>query len=292
MRRIMVAALVLVLLPSVVVSANSSPIALPAVWAHRGGADLAPENTLGAFNNAAALFTSRGLPVLLEMDTQLTADGELVIIHDDSLDRTTDCTGKVISKTYAEIADCNAAAHFPIWPSLEQIPTARQVFDKAVKAGWHIMIEIKDIPGEANFDAAGTAVATKLVALVNELGFPHRDLIVQSFWPPALDAVRSLDKTITTQLLTTSQLPGAPPGVGFTLTENAAFAAIRGYEISAPDFEALDMSAAAVALAHDGLGRQVITWTVDNYADFVRMGSYGVDGVITNDPATLTPPVL
>jgi glycerophosphoryl diester phosphodiesterase len=270
--------------------AHASPIALPAVWAHRGGADLAPENTMAAFNNAAAIFAARGLPVLLEMDTQLTADGTLVIIHDDSLDRTTDCTGKVIQSSDAYIANCNAADDWPGHP-VERVPTTREVLEKAMAGEWRVMIEIKDIPGEANFDALGTAAATKLVGLVTDLGFPHDSLIVQSFWPPALDAVRSLDPKIPTQLLTTSQLPGAPPGAGFTLIENAVFSALRGYEISAPDYKAIDMTAAGVAVAH-ALGRDVITWTVDSRGDFMTLAGYGVDGVITNDPYTLTQPVL
>jgi glycerophosphoryl diester phosphodiesterase len=283
MRRIIV---VVALMLTSLARSHASPDMPPAVWAHRGGADLAPENTLAAFNNAATLFASRGLPVLLEMDTQLTGDGTLVIIHDDSLNRTTNCAGKVIEKSDAYIAGCNAAYTWPGHP-FERVPTAREVVEAAKAGGWHLMIEIKDIPGEANFDAPGTAVATKLVALVNELGFPHSDLIVQSFWPPALDAVRLLDTTITTLLLTTSQLPGAPPGVGFTLIENAAFAKARGYEISAPDFEALDISAEGVAAAHM-LGRQVVTWTVDSAAEYTTLASFGVDGVITNDPDTLT----
>lgn len=149
------------------------------MWAHRGGAALAPENTIGAFKNAAAIFASRGLPVNLELDVHLSSD---------------------------------------------RIPMVR---------------------------LAG----------------------------------------IRTMLLTVSTLPGAPEGAGFTLTENAAYATARGYEVSAPDDQAADMSAEGVAVAH-ALGREVITWTVDSLAAFMTLAAYGVDGVITNDPDALTSPVL
>jgi glycerophosphoryl diester phosphodiesterase len=76
------------------------------VYAHRGGAGLAPENTLGAFRQTAARFGERG--VWLELDTQLTADGELVVMHDDTVDRTTDCSGEVNAFTLAALAPCDA----------------------------------------------------------------------------------------------------------------------------------------------------------------------------------------
>ena len=225
----------------------------PVIYAHRGGATHAPENTVAAFRRTHALFGDRG--VWLELDTQATADGQLVVIHDDSLDRTTDCVGDVITKTLAEIAPCNAAAHFPGgWPSPVAVPTLREVFVEGRDAGWRLMVEIKDIPLEANFDAGGTKVADALVALVAETGFPTDRLLVQSFWPLALDRVERRAPAIGTVLLTTSQLPGAPAGVGFTVVANAAFAKARGYEVSSPDIGSVDFSAATVRIAHT-LGR-------------------------------------
>ena len=256
--------------------------AAPVVYAHRGGAARAPENTMAAFRRTHALFSARG--VWLELDTQATADGQLVVIHDDSLDRTTDCTGTVIQKTLAEIAPCNAAADYPGgWPDVVPVPTLREVLIEGRAAGWRLMVEIKDIPGEANFDVTGLKVASSLVALVQETGFPSDRLLVQSFWPLALDRVEQLAPRVGTVLLTTSRLPGAPAGVGFTATVNAAFAAIRGYEISAPDVASIDFSALAVTVAHT-LGRRVVPWTIDDPRMMQTAAGYGVDGIITNDP--------
>lgn len=256
--------------------------------AHRGGAAAAPENTLVAFENAAAVFASslrHGREGWIEMDTQATADGVLVVIHDDSLDRTTDCSGDVAAMTYDEIDGCNAAR---LWPSFgfRPIPTLRSVLERGKAAGWRLCVEIKNIPTEANFDPAGRRLATLLVALVAETGFPRESLIVQSFWPPALDAVEMLDPEIDTMLLTTSTLPGAPRGVGFTLTEGAVYATARGYEYSAPDHQAADVTAEGIARAHT-LGRRVVTWTVNDAARIAALFDAGIDGVMSDDPALL-----
>ncbi|HEX9695169.1 MAG TPA: glycerophosphodiester phosphodiesterase family protein [Actinomycetota bacterium] len=259
------------------VPAAASPVT---VYAHRGGASIAPENTMAAFENAAALFAGAGVDGWLEMDTQATADGALVLIHDDTLDRTTTCAGPVIDWTYSA-TECDAAKRWRPSFGFEPVPLLADVLARGMQASpaWGVMIEIKDIPGETNFDPAGTLVADALVALIGSSGYPKDRIIVQSFWPPALDRVELLDPALDTMLLTTSDL-------GFLLTENAVYATARGYEISAPDFEAADFTAEGVAAAHL-LGRRVITWTVDSAADAARMIALGVDGVITNDPRIL-----
>ncbi|MGH2830984.1 MAG: glycerophosphodiester phosphodiesterase [Actinomycetota bacterium] len=254
------------------------------VAAHRGGAAIAPENTLAAFQNAAGLFGAHPATFgWIEMDARLSADGAGVIVHDDTLDRTTDCTGRVADATAAELALCNAAQAWPSW-GFQKVPTMRDVFEEARVApnAWRIMLEIKDIPIDANFDATGR-LALEVVGLVGETAFPHQNLIVQSFWPPFLDLVEVLDPQIRTMLLTTSTLPGAPEGIGFTLTQNIAYSTTHGYEICAPDHMTPDLDEETVALAHS-LNRSVITWTVNSTADRDRVLAAGVDGIITDDP--------
>ena len=246
----------------------------PTVYAHRGGAEIAPENTLGAFRQAHKLFGKQG--VWLEMDTQLTSDGVLVVLHDDTLDRTTNCTGRVIEKTAAEVTACDATKIFPQWGNPEPVPTLEQVLREAKKKRWRLSVEIKNIPGESNFDPAGMTVADALVDLVDRVGFLEKRLIVQSFFPTSLDRVEQRAPDIRTALLTTSEF-------GFLVTENAAYSAARGYEVSSPNFEAPDMSAESVALAH-ALGVDVVTWTVDDPADIQRIAAYGVDGIISDRP--------
>lgn len=254
----------------------------PAVYAHRGGAGYAPENTMGAFRLTWSRYAERG--VWLELDTQLTADGVPVVIHDDSLDRTTDCTGDVISKTLAELAQCNAAAKFEgDWPDFEPIPTLEQVLTEGKVAGWRLLVEIKNIPTEANFEPTGRIGTDEVLVAVYQTEFPMDRIAIQSFWPPVLERVEFLTPSIATALLTASTLPGAPENVGFYLTENAAFATARNYEISAPDFGAPDFSAETVAAAH-AMGRKVIPYTINDSAGMAAARSYGVDGIITDRP--------
>src|SRR5687767_4173493 len=75
-------------------SANAGPT--PLLIAHRGGADLWPENTMTAFRNAHAMFSDAGVEGWLELDTQFTSDQVLVVMHDATLDRTTNCAGALV----------------------------------------------------------------------------------------------------------------------------------------------------------------------------------------------------
>jgi glycerophosphoryl diester phosphodiesterase len=255
------------------------PTTSPAtVYAHRGGAALAPENTLGAFRQTHADFGADG--VWLEMDTQLTADNQLVVMHDDSVDRTTDCTGTVISHSLASLAGCDASEIFPGWGAFEPIPTMQQVLVEGRDAGWRLMVEIKDIPGEANFDALGRKTADVLIPLINATGFPRDRVMIQSFWPLVLDRVKQLAPDIATVFLTSS-LPGANVDIPATL--NVAYSTLRGYTVVSPAFDTIDLTADVVTLAHT-LGRRVVVWTPDTPADITKSLALGVDGVISNRP--------
>lgn len=265
-----------VLPPSIVVSA------------HRGGSAYAPENTLTAFRNAVRLGVDQ-----LETDTQLTSDGKLVLIHDSTLDRTTSCTGNVQDKTLAQVRGCDAgfwwtpgqgvtvddpALPHPLRGRGIQVPEAHEIFGLVTSLGpadrTTISIEIKDIPGEANFDATGTRTAAQLVPLIQGSGLKART-IVQSFYPPALTVVKRMDPTLRTQLLT----------VG-AATPYLAQAVADGDDIVAPDSTQPDVTTTFVTAAHTA-GRQVIPYTPDTAAELTRVGRLGVDGEITNFPACL-----
>lgn len=263
----------------------------PFVSAHRGGAAYAPENTLVAFDNAVRLGVDE-----LEADVQLTGDGRLVVVHDDTLDRTTDCSGTIAALPLADVRACDAAWWFspgqattspddgvphPLRGTGVRIPTGEELLDLVAgldAGGPTLSIEIKDVPGEANFDPTGTQVAEVLVPAIVERGITDR-VVVQSFWPPALDAVERLAPDLATQLLTTSQ-------VGVLAAENVALATTRGYEVSAPNHDAPDLTADLVATAQ-GAGVRVVPWTPDRPDDLAATVSLGVDGIITNVPACL-----
>jgi glycerophosphoryl diester phosphodiesterase len=274
--------------PGVCVARTPLP---PLVSAHRGGAAYAPENTLLAFQNAARIGVDE-----LEMDTQLTSDGELVVLHDDTLDRTTNCSGAANAKTLAEIKACDAAYWFspgqpttspgedldhPLRGTGVTVPTLRDVLD------WHatldcnpprLSIEIKNIPGETNFDPQGARIAQALVPLLAEYGLQHK-VVVQSFWPLTLDAVKQIDPGITTQFLTTTS-------TGQTALANLTYTIAQGHDISAPNFDAPDFTSQFVTIAH-AAGKQVIPYTADDASDQLQVIGLGVDGIITNFPGCL-----
>jgi glycerophosphoryl diester phosphodiesterase len=259
------------------------------VSAHRGGAAYAPENTMAAFRNAVRLGVDQ-----LEADAQLTADGVLVLIHDDTLDRTTDCSGAVNASTWAEVAACDAAYWFspgqpttvpatgvphPLRGAGVRVPKAEELLAYLRALGPRapeLSIEIKDIPGESNFDPAGEQVAAVLVPLIQQHGL-QASTIVQSFWPAAVDAVKRMDPSIRTQFLTTSS-------TGQTAYQGLTWAAARGHDVVAPNFDAPDFDAAYVEAAH-AAGKAVIPWTVDEAADLEAVARTGVDAIISNFPA-------
>jgi glycerophosphoryl diester phosphodiesterase len=204
-------------------------------------------------------------------------------MHDDTVDRTTTCSGEVHAFTLAALAPCDASESFPGWPSFERIPALRDVLVEGRAAGWRLMVEIKNIPLEANFDPLGTKVADALLALVAETGFPAEDLIVQSFWPLSLDRIEAGRPALRTALLTSSALPGLPPGTGIPATANMAYSTLFGYEIAAPDLKTLDLQPQIVEVGH-ALGREVVTWTPNTPGEIDQAIALGVDGIISDRP--------
>jgi glycerophosphoryl diester phosphodiesterase len=139
------------------------------VIAHRGASAYAPENTIAAFRLAAEMKAD-----FFELDCTLSSDGVMIVIHDDTLDRTTGLKGKVIRTTAAEIAETEAGAWYDAKFKGEPVPTLAQTLDFA-KGTIGVYIEIKDSdPGDG--DLLGT-----LMALGKEKGglLPaHRDAVL------------------------------------------------------------------------------------------------------------------
>ena len=148
----------------------------PQLIAHRGGPAYAPENTLAAFRNAIAIGVD-----WLEMDIQMTRDGALVVMHDETVDRTTDGTGRVADLTLAEIRALDAG-------NGEQVPTFEEVVTLAREADVGILVEIKSshlFPG----------IEDKIVRIVVEADYIGKTIIL-SFDPQALDTIHALNPDI------------------------------------------------------------------------------------------------
>jgi len=148
----------------------------PQLLAHRGGPVHAPENTLAAFRNAIAIGAD-----WLEMDVQVTKDGELVVIHDETVDRTTNGSGAVRDLTLEEIRALDAG-------NGEQVPTFEEVITLAKEAGVRIMPEAKS-PG------LYPGLEAKMVEAIVEADYVDMTLI-QSFEPQALETIKALNPDI------------------------------------------------------------------------------------------------
>ena len=269
-RSILAALAVSVLAPA------TAAAALPQIQAHRGGPERLgepafAEETMPAFRDA---WEKRG--AVLELDVKLSSDRVPVAIHDDTLDRTTACTGPVNARTWAQLrAECpsdvigidpyaTAAPRKPV-----PMASLAEVLAYATASGAPLNIEIKNIPGENDFDPT-PAYAQTVVDAIRSSGVPLSQVTVQSFWPPNLDVVASELPEAQTSLLTFSPVSTAGP----------EFAAARGYDWWSP---AWPVTASDVARAH-AAGVKVVPWTVDTADDVRAVAAAGADALITNDP--------
>lgn len=238
------------------VSLNVGIINPTQITAHRGFSRAAPENTMYAFE--AAMDSGANY---IELDVQLTADGQLVVCHDESINRTTNGKGKLSSYTYDELLQFSAGSWFGDDGSFDdaRIPLLSEVLELA-KGNMLLNIELKK-NGDIN------AAAEKTVELLEEYGMED-SCYITSFSYPALKRVKQLNPKIKTGLI-------------------ANFAAATSYSnlpyIDAVSMNYIFVTRSAVNTAHHN-GKRVFVWTVDRPADMQKMMSLGVDNIITNRP--------
>lgn len=258
--------------------------ASPYVHAHRGGAlatvggeqrPAHPENSLPAFRDAAR----RGF--VLELDVKLTADDRAVVIHDDLLDRTTDCEGPVGGVSLPQLRRCEidllgtdetVKRLGPRDDRRARVPTVEQALRVARRAGVEVNLEIKNQPGDSDFEPGpNPAYARKVAAQIKSSGFIPGDLIVQSFWPPNLDVIEDdpYFEEADTSFLTLGDLNSSGPGV----------ADANGYDYVSPQWP---VGPAYIRNAHD-LGLRIVPYTLDSRAEIEAAAKLGVDALITND---------
>jgi glycerophosphoryl diester phosphodiesterase len=247
----------------------------PLVFAHRGGAKLAPENTLAAFDNALAHGADG-----LEIDVHLAADGVPVVIHDATLDRTTDRTGPVGALTAAALAEVDAGyrfgpdAGYPFRNRACGIPTLDAVLSRYPTA--RLIVEIKD----------STPQAGRAVAVLVQARTAIDRVCVGSFHPAVVEAVRSADPAIVTS--------ASQPEVKSTLRRSWLrwpFGRARRYaafQVPERSGRYRVVSPAFVRQVHRE-GQVIQVWVVDDPKDATRLLDWGVDGLITDRPDVLVP---
>ena len=236
--------------------------AFPEIVAHRGAPSTRPENTLASFRAAIELGAR-----IVEFDVRLTRDRVPVVIHDATVDRTTDGTGAVHELALEEIRGLDAGDG-------ERVPTLDEVLE-LLSGRAAAAIEIKLLPGEPGFDAADDTVVRETHAALERSAF-EGPALVMSFNPAWIDVSRSLDGTVPTGFLTTTIVPPA---------EALAYAAGNGHTMILPGTRALvPVGRALVDRAH-AEGVRVGTWTVDEPAEVRELLAMGVDAIASNDPA-------
>lgn len=216
--------------------------------AHRGASSEAPENTLAAIGRAI----ERGAP-WVEVDVQACADG-LVVIHDETLERTTNGHGPVAAQPLAALRALDAGCG-------ERIPLPGEVLDLC-RGRCGVNLELK-----------GPGVAPLLLPLLREAlagGWSSRDLLASSFdW---------------TQLATLrSALPQLALGVLTEQVTRPACAAASAVQAGVIGCALEHADAAAVTLAHEA-GCRLWVFTVNSDDDAARLAALGVDGVFTDRP--------
>lgn len=225
---------------------------LPAVVAHRGGDELFTENTLLAFQAAA---TEAGA-LIWETDVRFDKTNIPVILHDDTVDRTTPATGK--------IADLQASGTVRIpTDDGQQIPTLWELLDQADKAGARVLLELKVMPTSP---AQWNALFNRIDITVG-----RSRVVLTSFDTATLDAVRARDPGMATAWIDEWGDPGVP----------AILAQGQAYLKYGPGFTK------ARYLAWHAAGIELYAWTVDNPLDWPRLVNYPVDAVITDKPLAL-----
>src|SRR5215467_10914696 len=183
-------ALSLLALVVALVATDHTGAAGPLVAAHRGGAALWPENSLLAFRSALALGAD-----LVETDVHLTADGEVVVLHDPTLDRTTSARGAVRDLTRDEIARARLkAADGTV--TAETVPSLAALLDLIQPSRASLLLEIKTGAGQRRYPE----IEEKALALVRERGLLSR-VRVMAFEADTIRRVRQLEPAIRTVLL-------------------------------------------------------------------------------------------
>ena len=238
-------------------------ISLPRIIGHRGVAGHAPENTLASIREAAAM----GL-VWVEFDVMMTKDGELVLIHDESLSRTTDGCGQVPNKLLAELKERDAGGWFDERFQSERIPTLKETTKLLVELGLAANIEIKPAKGYAQEtgEAVGKFLRTEWPP---ELIAP----IISSFQAEALEEISKVAPDVPRGFLV-----GRVPTNWSEILDHLDCAFLHCSQ------RHLLQSQAAKILDS---GHHVLCYTVNNRAKAEELWSWGVNAVFSDYPDRL-----
>lgn len=229
------------------------------VWAHRGASGYAPENTLEAFSLAAEMGADG-----IELDVQMTKDGELVVIHDEWIDRVSNGSGKVADYTLEELKQFHFNKTKPEYEKICRIPTLREVFELLQNTELTINIELKT---GVNFYPG---IEKKVVELVHEMGWQNR-ILYSSFNHCSVLKVKKYDPNAEIAFLYMEQLAHA-----------ADYAIMNQVYTVNPSVLCTTLKDEMRECREKNVSVNV--WTVNQEEDMRRLKEMGVNAIITNYP--------
>jgi glycerophosphoryl diester phosphodiesterase len=232
----------------------------PIIFGHRGASRYAPENTLAAFQTAF----DQGAPAI-ELDVMLSADEKLIVIHDSTVDRTTNGSGKVNELSIDSLKKMDAGSKFSDKFINEKIPTLEEVLD-LTGGKFLVNIELK------NYHAPGDDLVQKVVDLVVKRKMKD-SVIFSSFLPVNIIKIRKLIHGVPTALLTLGGIIGK--------LEISPFFRWLSPEFIHPEYQLINEKFIQREHAHQ---RKVNVWKVNEEVDLQRFVRADVDGIITDDP--------
>lgn len=237
-----------------------SKISQPAIFAHRGASAHAPENTIAAFKMAAG----HGADAI-ELDAKLSSDGHVVVIHDQTVDRTTPASGRVNEMTAYELTNLDAGSHFDSAFQGEPVPTLEEVF---YIFGHQTLINVE----LTNYASLLDALPLKVAQLVVQYHLQDQ-VLFSSFNPFTLIRARRLLPEVPIALLSLSGRQGfwarSWPG------------RLLKYQALHPELD--DTTPDLVKAAHRR-GQRVHAYTANQVEDMRRLFKMQVDGIFTDDP--------
>jgi glycerophosphoryl diester phosphodiesterase len=231
----------------------------PLVIAHRGASAYAPENTVAAFIKAVEMKADA-----VELDAKLLKDGTIIILHDATLDRTTNGTGSIYRYSYDEIKELDAGSHFSIQFLNECIPTLESIFEVI---GGDILINVE----LTNYGKPWDRLPFEVIQLVRRYQL-QKKVLLSSFNPWALIAAKSFDPGIPRALLVH---PGEVKILRVLLKKVVDHMAYHPHQ---------SLVSKRMMVDERKNKRMVNVWTVNDRTKMMDLLRLGVDGLITDFP--------
>ncbi|MBE9523578.1 MAG: glycerophosphodiester phosphodiesterase [Chloroflexi bacterium] len=233
---------------------------IPTIFAHRGASAYAPENTLAAF-----ILAVRQRADAIELDAKLSSDGHVVVIHDATVDRTTDGKGYVKDLPLAELKEFDAGCTYDASFCNERIPTLNEVFD-IIGRQTFINIDL------TNYRTASDQLPEKVAELVKYHNLSQR-VLFSSFHPVTLYRIHKLLPNVPTGFLT---LPGFKGSFIYALFQFWIPHQVKHQAVA-------NTTAQLIRRTHNRKQR-IYAYTVNDPNKITQLHQWGIDGIFTDDP--------